>query len=114
MRGADMQNIRPMRRQRSPGHWPGNHPRQIKHAQARQGAILCRWQGFGGGITNAFDQHGRQNRCRRPLRRRIPFGKATCHGDNKARLTGGSLKLRRAPLLKRGSHRSPVMRQAAQ
>ena len=60
MRGADMQNISAMRGQCAARDRPGNDAREVKYAEATEGARRGGRQRDGRRISDFLDQHRRQ------------------------------------------------------
>ena len=99
MRAGDVQHLGAMRREGARRDRPGDHPRQVEHAQPveRPGA---EWrQRRRRRIADAFDDDRRQRGGGRALRVRRPFRQAARHGGDQPGLgCGGFQRLGRPAL----------------
>jgi hypothetical protein len=54
MLGGDQQHVGAVGRERAAAHWPGDHARQVKHPDTREGAVAG-GQRFNGRLADAID-----------------------------------------------------------
>ena len=108
MRRADVQHLRPVRRQGPAADRPGDHPREVQHAQPFQRTRRHgRQRGRRRVTAEALDAERRQGRGGGALRVRVPLREAPHGGDAEPVRHGRVLEPEGGPAAERGAHRLP-------
>ena len=111
VRRGDLQDVGAVLGQRAGAGRPGEHARQVEHADARQRPVAF-GELFRRAVADLDDLHQRQRGDRRGLRMLRPFVHAAHHA---AGALGGDdrlLELERIPLRHRLAHRLAILRHA--